>query len=170
MPKKRTARDPSRFDLGAFLTRGPRTETVYLYPRDDEYAKRLAELERQGVAAERMPEGNRGLDDPSPEQVLLQVEELKAERQASAVPITIRALRDVECAEVGERAAASGVKDPRQVGWWLLAEAIEDKTWTPETVEKLAVRDREGEALVAQMIAAYNEVMAGPSAPFSPAS
>ncbi len=167
---EKPALDPAQFDLDAWLDDdGPQTQTVYLYPRDKEFAARLADLERQSVLAEQVNPEERGMDDPSAEQVSLLVEDLRKEREASGVPITLRALRDAEMAGIGE-ASAVAKASRAELDLWVLATAIDDERWTVERLKKLATRDRTGEQLVKQMIAAFNEIMEGPSAPFSPAS
>ena len=161
--------DPATFDLDAWLEEGPQTQVVYLYPNDHDYARRLADLEQQARRAERIQPEDRSIDDPSVEQVAMLVDELKADRERTAIPIELRALRDAETVAVGLKAKKAKA-DKHEIEFWILAEAIQDERWTVERLRKLATRDAVGEDLLKQLIAAYNELKAGPSAPFSPAS
>ena len=162
--------DAASFDVDAYIAGlKPNEVTIPLYPRDAEFRARLAELEAQAKAAEETTAGNRGMDDASPEQVMLLIQELREERKASAVPIRLRELRDREVADIAKAAVQAGASAEDANLHVLSAHLVEPK-FSPEQLKSLRDANREGESLVAAMMAAVIELRQGVDAPFSRAS
>lgn len=173
--------DPSTFDLDAWIDGTDRPETtVELSPHDLDYARRLAALEAQIPAAERITAENRGPNDPSPEALLAQMQELQAERAKTVLRVRVRQVTDVELAKATVAAKKSGVAEGDYYLWGLSVATVHPSYdgslgaddipphFTPKQLKRLRDRDRSGEHMVAVLLAAANDLMRGPSVPSSP--
>ena len=162
--------DPATFDIDAWINGVERPEvTVLLYPYDVDYQAKVAAIEQAMAAAEKVDPSNRGLDEASAEQLRLQLAELRAHRESSALPVRVRQLLDTEIAAVRRKAEAAGTKDAVGVNHWVVAEACVEPKFTPDQLGRLRARDRSGEHMVAQLTAAVVELTRGLPVPFSPA-
>ena len=161
--------DAAVFDLDAWIDDVVRPEvTVELYPYDADLAVKVAAIEAQIPDAEKM--GDRGLDDPSPEQLLAQIQELKAERSRTALKVRVRQLTDSELTEIVKAAKEAGEDDPESVNLRMVATACVEPTFTVDQLRRLRARDRSGESMTAQLLAAVIGLLNGLPVPLSPAS
>lgn len=169
MSEQTDAFDASTFDLDAWIDEVQRPEvTVHLYPREAEFAARIAQIEAQIPDAEATGDGDRGMDDATPEQLLAQIAVLKVERQKTALPVRVRQLTKKETRAALVKARKAGA--PEEVwGLWGLAEACVEPAFTPQQLVRLYERDASGEAMVDQLAAAVTALTQGLTPPFSPA-
>lgn len=152
--------DPATVDLDAWIDEVERPEvTVELYPREVAYQARLKELEALVDKAEEDP-AKRGLDDPSPEVILAQIQELAAERAKSALRVRLRQPLQAEFADAAVRAQKAKVPQ-REWLFWQIATAIVEPQFSPEQLRRLYARDRSGEAMWGQLVRAVEGLMAG---------
>lgn len=152
--------DPATVDLDAWIDEVERPEvTVELYPREIAYQKRLAELEALVEKAEEDP-AKRGLDDPSPEAILAQIQELAAERSRSALRVRLRQPLQAEFVDAALRAKKAKVPQ-RDWLFWQIATAIVEPEFSPEQLRRLRSRDRSGEHMWGQLVDAVEGLMAG---------
>ena len=159
--------DAEAFNVDSWIDDVVRPETtVLLYPFEADFAKRVAAIEAQIPAAEKATD--RGMDDPTPEVLFAQIQELRTERDAKAKRARVRQLTSAEIAAVAKSAVEAGVTEPRIVDLWVVAAACLEPIFTPEQLERLRKRDRSGESMVAQLVATVNGLMAGPPVPSSP--
>lgn len=162
--------DPETFDINAYIEGlKPNEVTVKLYPRNREFQDRLEALHRQAAEAEKVTPENRGIGEASAEQVQLLVAELRAEWEASAVPIRLREMRDREIAQIAKDAVEAGAS-AGDANMHVLSAALVEPNITPEQLVRLRDANVEGEALVAEMAAAFTGLRQGVTAPFSPGS
>lgn len=153
--------NPEGFDLDSWIDGVERpTITVDLYPFEDEFAARVADIEAKIDAAEKVAAENRGMDDASPEVLAAQLDELRREREAKTVHVKVRQLTKSESIGV-----AKAYKDrdggPENVDVWMVAAACVDPDFTPEQLERLRTRDRTGEEMYAQLYVATDQVLRG---------
>lgn len=152
--------DPATVDLDAWIDEVERPEvTVELYPREIAYQARLAELEALVEKVSDDP-AKRGLDDPSPEAILAQIEELRAERSRTALRVRLRQPLQSEMVDAAIRAKKAGVAE-RDWPFWQIATAIVEPQFSPEQLRRLHSRDRSGEHMWGQLVQAVNGLMAG---------
>lgn len=152
--------DPATVDLDAWIDEVERPEvTVELYPREIAYQKRLAELEALVEKVSDDPE-KRGIDDPSPEGILAQIEELRAERARTALRVRLRQPLQAEFVDAAVRAKKAGAPQ-REWLFWQIATAIVEPEFSPQQLRRLYARDRSGEAMWGQLVQAVNGLMAG---------
>ena len=158
--------DASTFDLDAWIDDVVRPEiTVELYPFEPEYAAKVAAIEAQMPAAEAATD--RGMDDASPESLLAQLADLRAERDRTTVRVRVRQILDAEIVAAAQAAKAAGV-DPLDATLWPIAAACVEPAFTGEQLARLARRDRSGNAMVGQLIAAVNGLLRAVPVPSSP--
>lgn len=148
------------FDLDAWIDGTERpTVTVELYPRESEFRARVAKIEAQ---AERIADepGNRGVNDPSPEVLAAQLEELRRERAASVLPVKVQQLTVAEVATVlkGYQETQQGDPDGTTDDMWIVAAACVEPKFTPQQLARLKARDRSGEQMFAQLMVAVAEI------------
>lgn len=159
------------FDVDAWIDKKSRPEIVVpLYPNDEAYAARLTELEAQLAKAEQTSPENRGQDDPSPETIAAQFAELHAEREASALRVRVRQLTDQDFVDLAIAASKAGVADDDQVErrYWSVAAACVEPTFTAAQLKRLHHRDRSGEAMYVQLLAAADSLLRDPEVPSLP--
>lgn len=162
--------DAGTFDLDAWIDGIQRPEvTVELDPKAHDFAQRVAEIEAAIPAAEKVPAEERGLSDASPEQLYAQLDELKRERAGRVLRVRLRQLTDEEI--VGVIARAKKARGNAQE-WVLAAHTVapeydgpldaEDvpQHFTPEQIHRLARRGRNGAAMIQQLTAAANTLLA----------
>lgn len=153
--------DASTFDLDSWIDDVVRPEvTIELYPHEAEYAAKVAAIEALIPAAEKTSPENRGLDDPSPEQLLAQIEDLKRERSASALKVWVRQITNDELTDAVARGAAAGW-DKGDVALWTIAEACVEPAFTPDQLLRLRKRDMSGESMILQLSAAVVGLRSG---------
>jgi hypothetical protein len=173
--------DAERFSLDAWIDDYTRPETVVeLYPFEADFAKRVAEIEAQIPAAEK--NADRGMDDPTPETLWAQINELKAERAEKVLRVRVRQVLDADTLRaVAAAKKAGGVKDKGDELMYGLAAATVAPDYTgslaaedvpqhftgPQLI-RLRDRDRTGLQMVQTLLAAVNGLMAGPPVPSSP--
>ena len=161
--------DAAVFDLDAWIDDVVRPEIVVeLYPFEADFAKRVAAIEALIPDAEKM--GDRGLDDPSPEQLLAQIQELREERSRTALKVRVRQLTDDELTDVVKAGREAGDTDPESVNLRIIAASCVEPTFTVPQLERLRSRDRSGESMTAQLLTAVMGLMDGLPVPSSPAS
>ena len=155
------------FDVDAWIDAVQRPQqTVLLYPAEADYLAKVTAIEAQIPAAEK--DTDRGVNDPSPEALYAQLQELKAAREAGALAVTVRQLSDEESFRAAVEAREAGVTDPVDLMMWGLAATCVEPKFTGPQLCRLRDRDRSGYAMVTQLLKASNEVMAGPQVPSSP--
>lgn len=158
--------DAASFDIDAWIDGIERpTVTVELYPRDDEFRARVAKLEAAIDAAEKVTAENRAMNDASPEALAAQLDELRAERAASVLPVTVQQLTKREIAKTLQAFNDRGDDDGTTDDMWVVAAACQKPTWTPQQLQRLRDRDRTGERMVAQLMVAVAEIQQGFSVP-----
>lgn len=168
------------FDVDSWIDDFTRPEmTVLLYPFEADYAKRVAEIEAQIPAAEKVTD--RGMDDPTPETLYAQLAELRAEREAKSLRVRVRQVTDADTVRAAIAAKKAGVTSEGDQLMWGLAAATVAPDYTgslsaddvpphftgPQLI-RLRDRDRTGLAMVQTLLAAVNTLMAGPPVPSSP--
>lgn len=154
--------NPEGFDLDAWIDGVERpTITVDLFPFEDEFAARVADIEAKIDAAEKVSAENRGIEDASPEVLAAQLDELRREREAKTVRVQVRQLTKAESIAVVKAHKGRAESDPENVDVWMVAAACVDPDFTPEQVERLRTRDRTGEAMYAQLYVATEQVLRG---------
>lgn len=171
-PELHEAMDAESFDVDAWIDDVVRPEvTVELYPREAEYLAKVTEIEKKVKAAEKVKSEDRGLEDASPEALLAQIEELRAQRSAEALKVRVRQVLDLELAEVmdafrhrdevdrdGYDPASATVADS---SLWIVSAACVSPTFTPAQLERLRKRDRSGEGMVTQLVIAVAQLQQG---------
>lgn len=161
--------DAAVFDLDAWIDDVVRPElTIELYPFDVDFAAKVAAIQAQIPDAEKM--GDRGLDDPSPEQLLAQIQELREERSRTALKVRVRQLTDTEIAGLVSDARDAGQDDPESINLWFIAASCVEPMFTVDQLKRLRTRDRSGESMTAQLLDAVNGLLGGLPVPSSPAS
>ena len=154
--------NPEGFDLDAWIDGVERpTITVDLYPFEDEFAARVADIEAKIDAAEKVSAENRGIGDASPETLAAQLDELRREREARTVRVQVRQLTKAESIAVVKAHKDRAESDPENVDVWMVAAACVDPAFTPQQMERLRTRDRTGEAMYAQLYVATEQVLRG---------
>jgi hypothetical protein len=162
--------DPNSFDVDSWIDGVVRPEvTVPLYPHDAEFAARLKAVTDLIPAAEKTNPEDRGLDDPTPEALRLQVAEITAEREASALRVRVQQRTKLERGETLAEALRAGVQDKETTTAWLLSAACVEPKFTPDQILRLLHRDDSGEQMVLQLIRAVDSLDGGLTPPFSPA-
>jgi cellulose synthase/poly-beta-1,6-N-acetylglucosamine synthase-like glycosyltransferase len=171
---------PETADIDAWIDDFTRPETtVLLYPFEADFAARVAEIEAQIPAAEKVTD--RGMDDPTPETLYAQLAELKAEREAKSLRVRVRQVTDAETVRAAMAAKKAGVESKADHLMWGLSVATVHPDYTgslsaedvpphftgPQLV-RLRDRDRTGVQMVSTLLAAVNTLMAGPPVPSSP--
>ena len=155
------AMDSSTFDLDSWISGIVRPEVIVeLYPYELDFAAKVAAIEAQIPAAEKVDPDNRGMDEASAEQLLAQIEELKAERSRTALKVTVAQITNKEIVEVRKAAKADGL-DEEGTQLALIAAACVAPDFTTAQLERLRTRDRSGEQMVAQLQVAVVSLLAG---------
>lgn len=151
--------DASTFDLDGWIDGVVRPEiTVELYPNEVEFATRVKAIQDQIPAAEKTTD--RGMDDPSPEQLFLMIQELKAERAATALKVRVRQLLDDEMVAAAEEAVKAKASE-RDAPLYVIAAACVEPAFTVDQLKRLRGRDRSGEGMVRQLIGTINILNSG---------
>lgn len=180
-PEKGHDLDAGVFDLDKWIDEIERPSVVVeLYPHEDDYRRRVEEIEAQIPAAEKAGD-ERGIDDPSPEALLAQLDELRRERAARTLRVRVRQLTDAETRLAAMAAYKAGVKSEfGNVMWGLAAATVAPDYHGPLDVAdvpthftgpqlvRLHQRDRSGQAMVTQLLNAVNGLMEGLPVPSSP--
>lgn len=153
--------DASTFDLDAWIDDVVRPEvTVELYPHEIDFARKVAAIEAQIPAAEKVSAENRGMDEATPEQLLMQLDALRAERSRTALRVRVQQRTDADIAAAAARAVkAKATEDDATL--WVIADACVEPNFTPAQLKRLRDRDRSGESMINQLIAAINNLAAG---------
>jgi len=153
--------DAATFDLDAWIDDVVRPEvTVELYPYEADHAAKVAAIEAQIDAAEKVGPENRGLDEASAEQLLAQIVELKAERSRSALKVRVAQITDVEI-EAVKRAAKKDGADEDEAQLRIIASACVEPAFTSAQLARLRARDRSGESMVLQLNIAVVSLLRG---------
>lgn len=152
--------DASTFNLDEWIDDVKRPEVVVpLYQNDDEYRRRVAEIEAMIPGAEKSRPEDRGLDEPAPEQLAAMLRDLQAERERTALRVKVRQITDAESTTVVLRAQKAGAS-VEEVGFWVVAEACVEPTFTVDQLKRLHLRDVSGERMVNQLVSAVNSLRA----------
>lgn len=153
--------DASTFDLDAWIDDVVRPEvTVELYPHEIDFARKVAAIQAQIPAAEKVSAENRGMDDATAEQLLMQLDELRRERSRTALKVRVQQRTDADIAAAAARAVkAKATKDDATL--WVIADACVEPNFTPAQLKRLRDRDRSGESMINQLVAAINNLAAG---------
>ena len=153
--------NPEGFDLDAWIDGVERpTITVDLYPHEAQFAARVARIEEQIEAAEKVAAENRGMDDDTPETLAAQLDELRREREASTVHVKVWQLTRKESVEV-LRAHKEREDGPDDSDLWMVAASCVEPKFTAAQLDRLRNRDRSGEEMYAQLHAATMQVLQG---------
>ena len=153
--------NPEGFDLDAWIDGVERpTITVDLYPHEAQFAARVARIEEQIEAAEKVAAENRGMDDDTPETLAAQLDELRREREESTVHVKVWQLTRKESIAV-LRAYKERDGGPDDSDLWMVAASCVEPTFTAAQLERLRNRDRSGEEMYAQLHAATMQVLQG---------
>ena len=172
--------DAETFDVDSWIDDVVRPETtVLLYPFEADFARRVSAIEVQIPAAEKATD--RGMDDPTPEVLFAQIQELRAERDAKALHVRVRQVTDADTARSAIAAKKAKVEtDGDRLMWGLAAATVApDYTgslsaddvpphFTGPQLIRLRDRDRTGLQMVSTLLTAVNGLMAGPPVPSSP--
>ena len=175
--------DAAEFNLDAWIDDIVRPEVIVeLYPYEAEYARKVAAIEAQIPAARKAAPGDRGLNEASEEQLLAQVQELRAERSERALKVRVRQPTDTEIAEAFLAAKKAKAKQD-DIELWAVAAATVHPSYdgslaaakipphfTGPQLVRLRYRDRSGESMAAQLVLATRELATGLPVPSSPAS
>jgi len=162
--------DAAEFSLDNWIDEVQRPEVVVeLYPYEVKYAQRVAEIEALIPAAEASTPETRGMDDPSIESLSAQLAELREERSRTALRVHLRQPLQSEFVEAAVRAKKAKIPE-REWLFWQIATACIEPEFSPEQLRRLYARDRSGEAMWGQLVAAVNGLLAGLPVPSSPAS
>lgn len=168
--------DAEDFDLDAWIdgTKRPET-TVTLYPNDVEYIRRVRDLERRLGQAEKVAPENRGMDDPTPETIAAELDELRAEREAGGLRVRLRQITKAENLKAIAKAKKPG-KDisPQQALYVVISKMTVHPSYdgpldaddvpphfSPRQLERLYKRDASGEAMFQQLMTAADQLIAG---------
>lgn len=155
------ALDPATFDLTAWINGATSTvRAVTLYQRADLLAE-VDELNRQLRLAESIPEGDRGMGDPSPQGIRRKLEQVAGEFQASAVVFKVESRSTDARERIAKRAKKQGVTDENEVVLHQLVDAIKEPAGV--TVEHLRTLNERSEAQVRLLMTAAS--MANVQAP-----
>ena len=155
------AMDSATFDLEAWIDGIVRPEVVVeLYPYELDYAAKVAAIEAQIPAAEKVDPDNRGMDEASAEQLLAQIQDLKAERSRTALKVTVAQITNKEIAATRAQAKKDGL-DEEVTQLALIAAACVAPDFTTDQLERLRTRDRSGEQMVTQLQVAVVSLLAG---------
>lgn len=153
--------NPEGFDLDAWIDGVERpTITVDLYPHEAQFAARVARIEEQIEAAEKVAAENRGMDDDTPETLAAQLDELRREREESTVHVKVWQLTRKESVEVlrAYKEREGGLDDS---DLWMVAASCVEPAFTATQLDRLRNRDRSGEEMYAQLHAATMQVLQG---------
>ena len=160
-PAPSDAMDSATFDLEAWIDGIVRPEVVVeLYPYELDYAAKVAAIEAQIPAAEKVDPDNRGMDEASAEQLLAQIQDLKAERSRTALKVTVAQITNKEIAATRAQAKKNGL-DEEVTQLALIAAACVAPDFTTDQLERLRTRDRSGEQMVTQLQVAVVSLLAG---------
>lgn len=160
--------DASTFDLDKWIDGFERPQmTVTLYPFEATFEARVDAIEKALAKAERTSDEDRGLDDPTPAQLLAQMDELHAERDAKALRVLVQQPTDVEIAEALYAAERAKAPEDERYLWGVAAACVQPK-FTGEQLVRLMKRDRSGEGMVIQLHVAVEQLMSGLPVPSSP--
>ena len=155
------ALDSATFDLDSWISGIVRPEvTVELYPYELDFAAKLAAIEAQIPAAEKVAPENRGMDEASAEQLLAQIVELKAERSRTALKVRVAQITNKEISSTRAQAKTDGL-DEEATQLALIAAACVEPDFTVAQLERLRTRDRSGEQMVAQLQVAVVNLLQG---------
>lgn len=153
--------DASTFDLDRWIDDVVRPEvTVELYPYEADYAAKVAAIEAQIPAAEKLSADDRGIDEASADQLHAQLSELRAERSRSALKVRVRQLTDDEITGALSAAKSAGAPEDEHK-WWILAAACITPAFTPDQIKRLRARDRSGQDMVDQLALAVAGLQRG---------
>jgi hypothetical protein len=165
--------DANVFDLDAWIDGIERPQLVVsLYPYDAMYEAKVNQIEKAIARAERTKDGDRGLDEPSPEQLLQQIDDLRTLRDREALRVTVQQPTDVELADAviaAQKAHEAGVGTSADDYLWGIAAACVEPKFTGDQLLRLRTRDRSGEVMVIQLQAACDQLMEPLPVPSSPA-
>jgi len=155
------AMDSSTFDLDSWISGIVRPEVIVeLYPYELDFAAKVAAIEAQIPAAEKVDPDNRGMDEASAEQLLAQIVDLKAERSRTALKVTVAQITFKEIAATRKASETAGL-DEEAIQLALIASACVSPAFTVEQLDRLRTRDRSGEQMVAQLQIAVASLMQG---------
>jgi hypothetical protein len=173
--------DADVFDLDAWIDGIERPQLVVsLYPYEAMHEAKVDQIEKALARAERTQEGDRGLDEPSVNQLMAQMEAVTAERERMALRVTVQQPTDIELAEgviAAQKAHAAGVGTPADDYLWGIAASIVSvqqpgkdpgPPFTGDQLYRLRTRDRSGEYMVIQLQAACDQLMEPLPVPSSP--
>lgn len=166
--------DPATVDLDAWIDKAERPEvTVELYPHEAAYQKRVAELEALIEKAEKVSPENRGIDDPSPEGILAQIDALRAERSQSALRVRLRQMTKADLTLVAVKFTKAGLPEADRLLYNIAAHTVAPdydgpldaldvpQHFTLAQLKRLQKRDLSGEAMVRQLLDAINMLAVG---------
>jgi DNA-binding transcriptional regulator YdaS (Cro superfamily) len=173
-PEPASNLDANVFDIDAWIDGIERPQLVVtLYPYEAMHEAKVAQIEKALARAERTQEGDRGLDEPSVNQLMAQMDAINAERERMALRVTVQQPTDVELADgviAWQKARrADGTAYPESDAYlWSIATACVTPKFTGEQLYKLRTRDRSGEYMVIQLQAACDQLMEPLPVPSSP--
>lgn len=165
------ALDASTFDLDAWIDDQVRpTVTILLYPFDDDYRAKVAEIEAQIPAAEQSTPENRGMDEASPEQLVAMLEELRQKRDRDALRVRVRQLLDADIVRATMAAKESGAPQDEWYLWTLAAATVAPdydgplegdvpQHFTAAQLKRLRDKSRSGAGMVGQLYEATESLL-----------
>lgn len=189
-PRKTSAPDAASFDLDAFIESRRTLTRPVLFKRADDLTDRARALQRQAERLAANPDAERGIDEPSAEQIGALLEALDAERAERGTPVTVRETTDRERNDVAvdlikaqrkaaktreddtpaETVVVDGIPLEYVVPMRRLALALVEPVFTAAQLWTIYTSSVTGEAAVNAMHDLAEEVRAVPSGPFSPVS
>jgi len=189
-----TAPDAASFDLTAFIEQKRVLTRPVLFKRADDLDARAADLQRQAERLAANPDAERGIDEPSAEQVQMLLDDLMAERERRGQPVTVREVTEREGQRIRARVIRSLTKAQRdvlqkgtaspdvdeqpgdeptpmeRVSLAQVAAGLVEPALSPDDLWTIYSSSSTGEAAVGQILAMIEEVSRVPDAPFSRAS
>lgn len=144
--------DPATFDLNAWINGVTGTvRAVTLYQRADLLAE-VDELQRQLRIAERIPDEDRGLGDPTPDGIRRRLEQVAADFEKSALVFKVQGQSDEARDRIAKKLKKQGVTDEEEVVLHQLAAAVVEPKGV--TVDVLRTMQERSEPQVKMLLTA----------------
>lgn len=170
---------PTDFDLDAFIESRREVTRSIMFKRADDLAQRMLTLQAQAERLEANPDAERGLDEPSAEQVQILLEQVRAEYDERGTPVTIREITEHEAQKItakvirerGETKDQPEDPDAPSAGHQAMLEqislALVDPPLSAAALWKIYTSSVVGEAAIEEMASMVREAREVPTGPFS---
>lgn len=149
--------DPATFDLDAWIDGAQRTErSAVVYARPDLLAQ-IDHLDQAIASVRRVEPEDRGVNDPTPESLRQERDQLVAQFHASALEVRVRGLTRDDIDEREKAAKAEGAVGT-DVDLHVLASAIISPPFTRKQLKRLL--ERVGDSQINAIVQAYHRASA----------